>query len=63
MTTTKVFITEISNMCFINFCNSKEVYHVKGFDTVRKAKNYAKKYNYTLVDKMPEGINDFEYCN
>jgi hypothetical protein len=63
MTTTKVYITEISNMCFLNFFNSKEVFSVKGFDTVRKAKNYANKCGYELFESKPEHIADFEYCD
>ena len=59
----KATITTISNMCFLNFFNSKEVYSVKGFDTVRKAKNYATKYGYELFDKLPNGVSDFDYCN
>lgn len=59
----KATITTISNMCFLNFFNSKEVYSVKGFDTVRKATNYAKKYGYTLHNTLPEGVNDFQYNN
>lgn len=59
----KAVITTISNRCFLNFFNSKEVYSVKGFDTVRKATNYAKKCGCTLFDSLPDGISDFEYCN
>ena len=44
----KATITTLGNMVFLNFFNSKEIYSVKGFDTVRKAKNYAKKYGYTV---------------
>ncbi len=43
--------------------NSKEIYSIKGFDTVRKAKNYAKKYGYAIFEKLPDGVKDFEYCN
>ena len=57
------YISTISNMCFLNFFNSKSVYSVKGFDTVRKASNYAKKFNIKLHDARPEGVNDFEYCD
>jgi hypothetical protein len=59
----KATITTISNRCFLNFFNSKEVYSIKGFDTVRKANNYAKKYGYTIFEKLPEGVKDFRYCN
>lgn len=38
------------------FFNSKEVYSIKGFDTKRKALNYAKKYGYEIYSKLPEGI-------
>lgn len=60
---TNVAITKLSNMVFLNFFNSKEVYSVKGFDTERKAKNYAKKFNYNLVSSIPENIKDFENVN
>lgn len=59
----KATITNISNMVFLNFFNSKNVYSIKGFDTERKAINYANKFGYTLFDELPEGINDFEYCD
>jgi hypothetical protein len=59
----KATITTISNMCFLNFFNSKEVYSIKGFDTIRKAKNYAKKFGYTLFEKLPDGVEDYNYCN
>lgn len=58
-----VTITKIANMAFLNFFNSKEVYSVKGFDTVRKAANYAKKYGYKIHETLPQGVNDFQYCN
>jgi hypothetical protein len=59
----KATIKTIGNQSFLDFFNSKEVYSVKGFDTVRKAKNYAKKYGYELFEKLPEGVKEFEYCN
>lgn len=59
----KATITTLGNMVFLNFFNSKEIYSVKGFDTVRKAINYAKKYGYTVYEKLPEGVREFEYCN
>jgi hypothetical protein len=42
---------------FLNFYNSKEVYSRKGFDTARKAKNYAKKYNIELTETLPQNID------
>ena len=59
----KVTITTIGNQAFLNFFNSKEIYSIKGFDTVRKANNYAKKYWYAIFEKLPDGVKDFEYCN
>ncbi len=52
----KAAIVTLSNMVFLHFFNSNEIYSTKGFDTVRKASNYAKKYGYTLFDKLPENI-------
>lgn len=60
----KAYTSEVSNgFTFLNFFNSKEVYSIKGFDTIRKAKNYAKKYGIELFDSMPNGISDFTYCD
>lgn len=59
----KAIITTVSNMCFLNYFNSKEVYSIKGFDTVRKARNYAKKYSIEVFEQLPDGVSDFEYCN
>jgi hypothetical protein len=59
----KATITTLSNMVFLNFFNSKEIYSVKGFDTVRKAKNYAAKYGYTVYDKLPDSVGEFQYCD
>ena len=56
-------VTQKGNMVFLNFFNSKNVYSIKGFDTVRKANNYAKKYGYTLNNKLPDGVREFEYCD
>ncbi len=42
---------------FLKFYNSKEVYSIEGFDTLRKALNYAKKYSVILTDKLPENID------
>jgi hypothetical protein len=59
----KATITTIGNQVFLNFFNSKEIYSVKGFDTERKARNYAKKYGYQLFDVLPAGVNEFQYCD
>lgn len=59
----KATITTIGNTVFLNFFNSKSIYSIKGFDTVRKATNYAKKYGYTIFDKLPKGVSEFEYCD
>jgi hypothetical protein len=59
----KATITTIGNMVFLNFFNSKEIYSVKGFDTIRKANNYAKKYGYTIFDSLPIEVKEFEYCD
>lgn len=60
-TMTQATIRIFGNMIYLDFFNSSEVYSIKGFDTLRKAKNYARKYNITLVDKMPNKIKEFEY--
>lgn len=57
----KATITTIGNMCFLNFFNSKEIFSIKGFDTERKAKNYAKKCGCQIFESLPEGVKDFEY--
>ena len=54
-------LVKLGNRFFLDFFNSKEVYSIKGFDTERKAKNYAKKYGYTLHDKLPAHIHEFIY--
>lgn len=55
--TTKVHIYETANgYTFLNFFNSTEVYSRKGFDTKRKALNYAKKYSCTIFTEMPKMI-------
>lgn len=56
-------ITTIGNMSFLEFFNSKEIYSIKGFDTVRKVNNYAKKWNISVHSELPCGVNQFEYCN
>ncbi len=58
-----VSIKTIGNQTFLDFFNSKEVYSIKGFDTPRKAKNYATKYGHTIHTAIPSGIKDFEYCD
>jgi len=42
---------------FLNFFNTKEVYARQGFDSKKKALNYAKKYSTELVETMPEEID------
>jgi hypothetical protein len=59
----KATVTTISNRSFLNFFNSKEIYSIKGFDTQRKAKNYAKKWNIDLFETLPSEVKEFEYCN
>jgi hypothetical protein len=59
----KATITTLSNTVFLNFFNSKEIYSIKGFDTIRKAKNYANKFGYTIYDNLPSEVKEFEYCN
>ena len=56
-------IYSVGNMVFLGFFNSKEIYSIKCFDTFRKAKNYAKKFNYQLFEKLPENIAAFDNCN
>lgn len=54
----KAHIKTLANgYTFLNFYNSKEVYSRTGFDTKRKALNYAKKYNVELTETMPEAIS------
>jgi hypothetical protein len=57
----KATITTLGNMVFLNFFNSTRVYSIKGFDTIRKANNYAKKYNYEIFETLPIEIEDFTY--
>ena len=45
------------------FFNSKEVYSTERFNTERAAKNYAKKYGYTLFSELPEGVEYFPQSN
>jgi len=58
MTTSKAQIKTTANgYTFLKFYNSKEVYYIKGFDTERKAKNYAKKTGAELTNELPENID------
>jgi len=59
----KVFIKRYGNMFFLNFFNSKEIYSVKGFDTDRKARNWAKKYGYEVLEQLPAGVSEYENVN
>lgn len=59
----KATITTIGNWSFLNFFNTKEIYSQKGFETVRKAKNYATKYGYEIFETLPTGVSQFENCN
>jgi len=61
--TQKAVAKQIGNMAFLDFFNSKEVYSIKGFDTLRKAKNYAAKWGYTLYDELPEGVSEYKNNN
>ena len=58
---TNAIVTKLSNRFFLDFFNSKEVYSIKGFDTERKARNYANKYGINLHSELPEGIKEFQY--
>ena len=59
----KAYIKEHqSGFTVLNWFNSKEIYCTKGFDTKRKALNYAKKYGTEVVDTMPDGIT-FDFSN
>lgn len=42
---------------FLSFYNSKEIYSRQGFNTLKKALNYAKKYKVDLTDKLPNNID------
>lgn len=59
----KVAIRKISNMVYLDFFNSKEVYAIKGFETERKARNYAKKCGKELHENLPNGIKEYENWN
>jgi len=53
----KAFIKTTANgYTFLHFYNSTRVYSLQGFDTERKAKNYAKKFDYELTTTLPDGI-------
>lgn len=49
--------TTANGYTFLKFYNSKEIYDIKGFDTLRKAINYAKKYAINLTDELPKNID------
>ena len=57
----KATITTLSNRTFLNFYNSRCIFSIKGFDTVRKANNYAKKWGIEVSETLPEGVAEFEY--
>lgn len=59
-TTTNAVARQIGNMAFLDLFNSRSVFAVKGFDTIRKAKNYAKKCGYQLHDQLPEGVAEYQ---
>lgn len=49
--------TTANGYTFLKYYNSKEVYSIQGFDTLRKALNYAKKYSVSLTDNLPNGLD------
>lgn len=49
--------TTANGYTFLHFFNSTRVYSMQGFMTERKAKNYAKKYQYQLHTELPNGIS------
>ena len=64
MNNTKVVLVELKNkMVAMNFFNSKEVYSQKYFDSMKKAQNYCKKYNYAIISKLPENIDYLSIYN
>lgn len=56
-----VKIRKVGNMVFADHFNSSEIFLVKGFDTERKARNYAKRNGYKVVDEIPETVSEFQY--
>lgn len=48
--------TTANGYTFLHFFNTTEVYSMKGFDTARKAANYAKKFGYELFETMPAHV-------
>lgn len=48
---------------FLHYFNTTEVYSLNVFTTERKARNYAKKWGYTLVDKLPDGVKEYDQRN
>lgn len=60
----KAFIKTTANgYTFLHFYNSTEVYSMQGFDTQRKARNYAKRHNVELTEVWPVGIQRFNNDN
>jgi hypothetical protein len=59
----KAAIRTLGNRTFLDFFNTSRVYSIKGFDTVRKAKNYAARNGYTLYEALPAGVSEFENDN
>ena len=57
----KATIRTYGNMTFMDFFNSSSVFSIKGFDTVKKAKNYAKKWNIEVFESLPTGVKEFQY--
>ena len=56
----KALLSNIGNMSFLGFFNSSRVYSIKGFDTERKARNYANKFGYEIFTELPAGVADYE---
>lgn len=49
--------TTANGYTFLKFYNSTEIYYIQGFDTLKKAINYAKKNAINLTDELPKHIN------
>ena len=60
---TKAIMTTKGQMTFLQFFNSTEIYSIKGFDSIRKAANFAKKNDITIFQNLPAEVTSFEYCN
>lgn len=56
-----VHIEKIGQEFYLNFFNSKEIYSVKRFDTMRKATNYANRWGYIIYTELPETVKYFTY--